>query len=72
MELIMNYTTIENSIETDNFIEEVERFNIDDLIAEIDLAFSNLQNTDRMGDFVKFDKVADLILDIRSKAVKLN
>lgn len=41
------------------------------LIDEIDRVFKDLQKTDKMGDYVKFDTVADMIIDIRNKAVKL-
>ena len=44
----------------------------EELVNEIDRVFSDLQKLNKMGDYVKFDTVADMILDIRSKAIVIN
>ena len=53
-------------------MEATPAFDLQSLIAEIDDVFARLQSTEKMGEYVKFDAVADLILDIRQKASRLN
>ena len=53
-------------------MEATPAFDLQSLITEIDDVFARLQSTEKMGEYVKFDAVADLILDIRQKASRLN
>lgn len=63
--------TMIQSATPDTLESDIEINGIESLIEEIDRVFAALQTSSRMGDYVKFDAAADLILDIRCKASTL-
>ncbi len=70
MTTIQGATMVETAT-PDTLEVDIQINGIESLIEEIDRVFAALQTKDKMGDYVRFDAAADLILDIRCKASTL-